>query len=90
MRDFSHCTTIQDFFIIIYWFEERSNKTDNEGSIHLYENNIEFLVHSFMLQLLNDKTTGLKKLVIFTKDIIFPLWRTFSHLPHLIKDIVYG
>jgi hypothetical protein len=82
VRDFSHCTTIQDFFIIIYWFEERSNKTDNEGSIHLYDNNIEFLVHSFMLQLLTDKTTGLKKIVIFTKDLIFSLWPTFSHLPH--------
>ena len=90
MRDFSHCTTIQDFFIIIYWFEERSNTTDNKGSIHYMKTNIEFLIHSFMLQLLTDKTTGLKKLVIFTKDVIFSLWRTFSHLPHLIKDIVCG
>ena len=90
MRDFSHCTTIQDFFIIIYWFEERSNKTDNEGSIHLYENNIEFLVHSFMFAVADEQNSGLKKLVIFTKDVIFSLWRTFSHLPHLIRDIVCG
>jgi len=30
VRNFSHCTTIQDFFNILYRFEERRNTTHNE------------------------------------------------------------